>query len=225
MLTWPLPRADHLATDEPSVRDTVIGIVFAILTVVVFLVALRIKRAGRIPARLRPLDGSDTLPFAITPIEPAGPAARAWRATYAKDGATGEFGLHLDIAEPTDQSPFAEGTVTLSRARDANGALLLRDFARALGLQNVPAAGTPVNTLTCSATFMGSHLTRGDGPDVIAGAFTTSPPGEWVVAKLFFSDGQGEVFLAVNPATARGEFLAKDPELSPAVIREFGRLF
>jgi hypothetical protein len=41
---------------------------------------------------------------------------------------------------------------------------------------------------------------------------------------VFFGDGDGEVFLAVNPVERRGEFLAKDPEFSEAVVREFGRI-
>jgi len=72
--------------------------------------------------------------------------------------------------------------------------------------------------------FIGSRLTRGMGPDMIAGSFTSSPPGHWIVGKVFFADGEGEVFLAVNPAERRGEFLGKDPEFSEAVVRELGRV-
>ena len=41
---------------------------------------------------------------------------------------------------------------------------------------------------------------------------------------MFFADGEGEAFLAVNPVERRGEFLAKDPEFSQAVVRELGRV-
>jgi hypothetical protein len=203
---------------------TILGIVAAILAVTVFLVALRIKLRASAATRLRPDDRSDVLAFDITE-QAAGSPLRAWTARYRTAEEIDEFDIEMLIAEPVPPSPFAEGTVSFRRVPGSGGAALLSDLSRALGLHAVPSAGSPADEVRCPASFMGSHLTLGDGPDTIAGSFTTTPPGDWIVGKVFFGDGQGELFLALNPVTGQGEFLAKDPQLSAPVIQELGRLF
>jgi hypothetical protein len=203
----------------------ILGIIAAILAVTIFLVALRMKmRADRL-ARLRPADGSDILGFVIVQKTATQPGMRAWTARYVTGTAVDEFAIEMRIAEPVAPSPFAQGSIVFRRMPGSTGAALLRDLSRALGLPEEPTPGSPLDELRCDASFMGSRLTRGDGPDTIAGSFTTTPPGDWIVAKVFFSDGAGEVFLAVNPVSGRGEFLRKDQATSAPVVREFGRLF
>jgi len=203
----------------------ILGIIAAILTVTVFLVALRMKMRAQFQTRVRPADGSDVLGFVIVQKAATAPGMRAWNARYVTGTSVDEFAIEMRIAEPVAPSPFAQGSILFRRTPGSTGAALLRDLSRVLGLPEEPTPGMPLDELRCDASFMGSRLTRGDGPDTIAGSFTMQPPGDWIVAKVFFSGGAGEVFLAVNPAAGRGEFLRKDPELSEPVVREFSRLF
>jgi hypothetical protein len=205
--------------------QTIAGILAGLAAIAVFLWGLRRSRAGRMPARLRPEDGPDVLRFELSRVSAESPDDEAWVARYTTATSVTQFEIHLQKAEPTEGSPFAPGAVVFRRAPGTGADAFLADLSRALGLSRVPLSGDPVDELACDASFMGSRLTRGDGPDVIAGAFTTTPEGDWIVAKIFFAHGEGEVFLALNPVTGRGEFLSKDPAVSTPVVQELGRLF
>jgi hypothetical protein len=202
------------------------GVLAAVAAVAVFIWALRRKHAARVPSGLRPRDGSDVVGFELIRLTPSDGETHAWLARYPTQPSAVEFEIRMRVAEPAGSSPFAQGSVLFRRVAGTSGAGFLRDLARALSLPGVPPPpGPPFEELRCEVSFMGSRLTRGDGADVIAGSFTAQPPGDWIVGKVFFAGGDGEIFLAVNPAAGRGEFLAKDPDLSAAVVGEFGRLF
>jgi hypothetical protein len=204
---------------------TVLGVLAALTAVAVFVAALRYKARFE-PAQggLRPSDGSDILRFDIEPTTPIDTTRQVWTARYVSPSGIDEFEIELQIAEPVAPKPFAHGAVIFRRRANSTRGTILADLSRCLGLRTVPTAGAPLNELRCDMSFMGSRLTRGAGPDMVAGSFTTLPPGDWIVGKVFFADGEGEVFLAVNPVERRGEFLSKDPELSEAVARELGRV-
>jgi hypothetical protein len=203
----------------------VLGVLAGLAAVAVFVGALRYKaRFDAAKSPLRPADDSDILQFDIEPKGAIDTTRQVWTARYRTPSDVTEFEIELQIAEPVAPSPFAQGAVIFRRRAGSTPGILLRDLARSLGLRATPAAGSPVDELRCDMSFMGSHLTRGAGPDMVAGSFTSSPPGDWIVGKVFFADGEGEVFLAVNPVSRRGELLAKDPEFSEAVVREFGRV-
>jgi hypothetical protein len=204
---------------------TVLGILAGLTAVAVFVAALRYKaRTDHLRAGVRPRDESDVLRLEIEPKPVGDSNRRVWTARYRSPLGATEFEIELRVAEPVTPSPFAHGAVIFRRSVGSTPGTMLSDLSRCLGLGAVPAARSPVDELRCDMSFMGSRLTRGAGPDMVAGSFTSSPPGDWIVGKVFFADGDGEVFLAVNPAERRGEFLAKDPEFSEAVVREFGRI-
>jgi hypothetical protein len=203
----------------------VLGTLAGLAAVAVFLAALRYKaRFDVARGGLRPSDESDILRFEIEPRSAVEPNRPVWMARYRSSSGAAEFEIELEIAEPVAPSPFAHGAVVFRRVAASTPGTMLSDLSRCLGLRAVPTVGPSVDELRCDMSFMGSHLTRGAGPDMLAGSFTSSPPGGWIVGKVFFADGGGEIFLAVNPVERRGEFLAKDPELSEAVVREFGRV-
>ena len=207
---------------EPRI---VLGTLAGLAAVGVFLAALRYKaRFDALKGGLRPNDGSDILRLEIEPQSVSDTHRRVWTARYRSSSGATEFEIELEVAEPVAPSPFAHGAVIFRRIAGSTPGTMLSDLSRCLGLRTAPTAGSPVDELRCDMSFMGSRLTRGTGPDMLAGSFTSSPPGDWIVGKVFFSDGEGEVYLAVNPVERRGEFLAKDPEYSEAVVREFGRV-
>jgi hypothetical protein len=72
---------------------------------------------------------------------------------------------------------------------------------------------------------LGTSLSRQSGENVIGGSFTSSKPGNWIAVKLFLADGEGEVYLNINPAIGQGEFTTKDPEYGEVVLRELASVF
>ncbi len=85
-----------------------------------------------------------------------------------------------------------------------------------------------VDSLTLDVGILGENLTRGAGDgtgSTVAGEFTTSPAGSWLVTKLFLQDGEAEVFLALDPISRRALLIRKDPEYGPDVMAELARLF
>jgi hypothetical protein len=58
----------------------------------------------------------------------------------------------------------------------------------------------------------------------VAGTFGSEPKGDWVAAKLFLGDGEGEVFLNLDPIGGYGELSMKDEAYGDAVLHELGRL-
>jgi hypothetical protein len=70
-----------------------------------------------------------------------------------------------------------------------------------------------------------AHTTKPLGEDAIGGTFTSSKPGDWIALKLFLADGEGEVYMNLDPVAGQGEFAAKDPEYAEVVLRELARVF
>ena len=113
----------------------------------------------------------------------------------------------------------------LAHRTDCHPSVLLNELAVAHGLKQVPRAGPHLNVLPLDAALFGTQLARGDVTrDVIAGEFTFARQGSWTVLKLFFADDEAEVFLALDPATGRADFLVKDPDYGEPLLRELGRI-
>ena len=109
------------------------------------------------------------------------------------------------------------------REPGSDGSVLLRDLARALG-GRVPGPGPGVETLELEAALLGRDLSRGGKGNLVAGSFGSEPPGSWVSTKLFLGEGEGEVFLNLDPIGGYGEFSMKDPDYGTVVVRELARL-
>jgi hypothetical protein len=52
------------------------------------------------------------------------------------------------------------------------------------------------------------------------GGFTSKPAGDWIVLKAFLANGDGEVYLNLNPEKGVGEFSLKDEGYAEVVLRE-----
>ena len=46
--------------------------------------------------------------------------------------------------------------------------------------------------------------------NMVAGGFTSSPPGPWMSTKLFFGDGEIELYMNINTQDGIAEFTVKD---------------
>jgi hypothetical protein len=169
-----------------------------------------------------PAASPNSVVFALAPVDATTPVRVGWLATYETEGKTARFRIELE-AEPRGASLPAFVRCGLHREPDSDASVLLRDVARALG-RRVPSPEPGVATLDVAAVLLGRDLSRGGGGSVVAGTFGSEPKGNWISTKLFLGDGEGEVFLNLDPIGGYGELSMKDPDYSDAVVRELARL-
>ena len=105
---------------------------------------------------------------------------------------------------PTDQP----GWFTLNRSKD----------------QSLYATGG-TGTVRLFDSLLGASLRCESGDNAVAGKFTSSKQGDWIAFTLFLSDGEGEVYININPVAGLGEFTTKDPEHGEVVFRELATVF
>ena len=162
------------------------------------------------------------LVFKLEPVDAKTKGRVAWRATYDSGGRVARFRIELQ-PEPKGKTLPTFVRCALTREPGSDGSVLLRDLARALG-GRVPAPGPGVETLDVAAALLGRDLSRGGKGNLVAGTFGSEPKGPWIATKLFLGDGEGEVFLNLDPIGGYGEFSMKDPDYGNAVVRELARL-
>lgn len=163
-----------------------------------------------------------SLVFKLEPVDAKKQGRVAWRATYEGGGKIARFRIELQ-PEPKGARLPAFVRCGLTREAGSDGSVLLQDLARVLG-GRVPDPGPGVETLDVAAALLGRDLSRGGQGNLAAGAFASEPKGPWLATKLFLSDGEGEVFLNLDPIGGYGEFSMKDPDYGPTVVRELARL-
>ncbi len=165
-----------------------------------------------------PPDAPDVVTFRIAPG-----AGGGFVATHEARGTTARFRIDLKLpAAPSESPSFSSGAFT--REAGSDGSVLMEHLAQALQAKRVPPAAAGVQTLPFGAAVLGQKLSRGPGKDAIAGEFTSDPAGGWIVTKLFLGEGEGEVFLALDPEAGWGQFIMKDPAYGDDVVAELGRI-
>ena len=136
------------------------------------------------------------------------------------------FRLELLLKNAKGNSPIAFSTGAILREGDADGRNFLDEVARAIESEvEAPAKSVQVDRLEFPTAILGTSLSRGTSENAVAGSFTSSKPGNWIAVKLFLADGEGEVFLNINPVAGVGEFSTKDPEYGGVVLRELATVF
>jgi len=163
-----------------------------------------------------------SLVFELEPVDAKRPGRVGWLATYEGGGKVARFRIELQ-PEPKGKSLPTFVRCALTREPGSDGSVLLQDLARVLG-GRVPDPGPGLETLDVAAALLGRDLSRGGKGNLVAGAFGSEPKGPWLATKLFLGDGEGEVFLNLDPIGGYGEFSMKDPDYGPAVVRELARL-
>ncbi|MCA8986968.1 MAG: hypothetical protein KDA78_04975 [Planctomycetaceae bacterium] len=150
-----------------------------------------------------------------------------WRATAA--GSSEEdftFLLELLLKPLKGDFPIAFSTGAIIREPGSDGRQFLREVAQAIESEVAPPVSSErLERLDFDTAILGASLSRQPGNNVIAGNFTSSQSGNWIAFKLFLADGEGEVFLNINPTSGMGEFATKDPEYGEVVLRELASVF
>ena len=187
------------------------------LAVLAFVLTRQAPAAPQLAVPGQPLD--DAVRFTVKETSPAGATERTFEAEFRGNGDLARFGFAF-VPKPIPESgPAAFTTGTLSSRAGSQTSALIFALARAHEASSGTITLVRQATVPLDVAYFGDSLQMGPGGGtVIAGAFTTMPPGPWIVLKLFVpNDGEepGELFLALNPEHGEGLFLVKDPEYWP----------
>lgn len=90
----------------------------------------------------------------------------------------------------------------------------LHQLATVLTLASEPHVNHRSEALEFSAVIVGTQMSQS------ATGFAASPSGDWIVAKVFLPNSEGEVLLALSPSSGKGQFLVADPAASEPLARE-----
>jgi len=165
-------------------------------------------------------DAEGSVQFDIKPLESKAGAAQ-WVATYSARGKTARFRIELSATTPSKSTDFplsfAKGRILSEPGSDAS--VLLVDLKKALEAKTIPTSVGRVASLPFEFVILGKEQLRSSD-----GSFSGSPAGERVNMKMFLANGEGEVFLNLNPTTNKGEFSIKDADYGDVVIAELAKV-
>jgi hypothetical protein len=147
-----------------------------------------------------------------------------WLATHEKEGKIAKFRIELTLKALSADSPFSISTGSFYREEDSNSSIFLKELAKALEAKKIKSTQRRIDKLIFTVAIIGMNLSRGEGKDMYAGAFTSEPRGDWIAAKVFVADGEGEFFLNLNPVFGIGEIAIKDPEYGNIVLKELSKV-
>ena len=134
------------------------------------------------------------------------------------------FEVLVGAIKPSDGAPFSIKTGAIVRQPGSDCAEFLRALAPTLGFTGAMPTPAPAGRLDASMAILGMNQSRESENAEVAGGFTSDPAGNWLVTKLFLADGEGEVFLNLNPKDGVGEFSVKDEEYGAVVVTESARV-
>jgi hypothetical protein len=131
------------------------------------------------------------------------------------------FELWIDTPKPAGAGPFSISAATLVRRPGADCTAFLRQLSTVLAFSGALPKPETVDRLAGTMAILATNQSRAAGS---GGGFTSSPPGHWIASKLFLDDGEGEVFLNLNPHDGVGEFSIKDEDYATEVVTALARV-
>jgi hypothetical protein len=130
------------------------------------------------------------------------------------------FEIVIGKAKPTSDGLFGFAPATILRKPGADCRPFLRGLATELGYRGKLPAPRPAEQLAASVAILGENQSRAS----LEVGYSSEPPGNWTVTKLFLADGEGEVFLNLDAVDHVGEFSVKDEDYAQIVITELARI-
>lgn len=158
------------------------------------------------------LDHEGAVTFRINEAAPPNSDTLKVTAQWTEHEQVTQFDIVLLTPPLTADQPFtfSKGWL-IARAPSQSRAFVSR-IAAIHGVPDRYPAPQPVDSLFFSAAILGQALSRGvDENNMVAGGFRPDPPGPWMSAKLFFGDGEIEIYLNINRKDGVAEFSVKDP--------------
>ena len=169
----------------------------------------------------KPYDDTEgSVQFDIKPLQSKAGAAQ-WAATYSAGGKTAKFRIELGPTSPINDASFSisSGKGRFLSEPGSDASILLADLKKALEAKTTPNKVGRVASLPFEFVILGKEQLRSAD-----GSFSGNPPGEWVDMKVFLANGEGEVFLNLNPTSNKGEFSIKDVDYGDIVIGELAKV-
>jgi len=160
--------------------------------------------------------------FDLRPVDSTS-GSRQWLATYASAGKTAKFRIELGPDQSGDDEDeafhFSFGKGRLVSVPGSDASALLVDLKKALEARTVPNKVVRVTSLPFEVAILGENQSR-----TADGSFNTKPRGDWTAMKIFLANGEGEVFLNLNPAGHTAEFSIKDSGYGDVVLAELAKV-
>lgn len=147
-----------------------------------------------------------------------------WLASHESQSGVARFRIRMILKHLSGDLPLAFSKGALLRESDSRPDEFLRQVAKALEAEGGGEVKAKVNSLDFSIALLGQNQSRGSGPDQTGGGFTSTPPGDWLITKVFVADGEGEFFLNLNSKLGVGEISIKDSEYGDIVLSELARI-
>jgi hypothetical protein len=147
-----------------------------------------------------------------------------WLATHESKSGVARFRIRMILKEASGDPPFVFSKGAFMREKDSQPAEFLRQVGKALEAKGGGKRKANVNSLDFTVALLGLNQSRGSGPDQAAGGFTSTPPGDWIVTKVFVAEGEGEFYLNLNPKEGVGEISIKDSDYGDIVLQELARV-
>ncbi|HSR66857.1 MAG TPA: hypothetical protein VLU25_02855 [Acidobacteriota bacterium] len=197
---------------------------------IVIVLAGLLSAGGCLPSPSERLPSHQPGSFSLTEVaskEASGGTLKTWRAVSRSTGEESfAFRLEMLLKPLQGEIPMAFSQGAIIREPDADGRDFLKEIARAIEAEaDIPSHPERVDRLEFSTAILGTSLRRNVGDDLVAGRFTSTKPGDWIVFKLFLGEEEAEVYLNINPVSGEGEFAPKDTDYGPAVLRELAKVF
>ena len=161
--------------------------------------------------------------FRIKNIEHSRDGSNAYVAA-AGDSDLCQFEIVIGDQKHISGAPFAFSTATLVRRSGADCTEFLQALAPTLGFHGHLPSAPAVANLSVSIAVLGVNQSRDGANGEVAGGFVSNPQGPWIVTKLFLADGEGEVFLNLNPKDGVGEFSLKEEDYADIVVNELAKI-
>ena len=159
---------------------------------------------------------SFSVQFKITPTSSESGYA-AWLASYEEKGKTAKFIIEIQKPSPSMEK-FSIDKGIIRHVVGSQSQYLMERLSVALGAKGKGLVAKKVNRLPIELAVLGikqSRLSPNSG-------FASKPGGDWIAMKAFLAQGEGEVYLNLNPEKGIGEFSIKDEEYADIVLRELG---
>lgn len=195
--------------------------IFSVVTLLMSLASCSSKSGNPTASVAKPYDDTEgSVQFNIKPLESKAGLAQ-WAATYSAGGKTAKFRIELGPTTPTNSTnfPISSGKGSFLSEPGSDASILLADLKKALEAKTIPNKVGRVASLPFEFVILGKEKLRSAD-----GSFSDNPSGEWVSMKVFLANGEGEVFLNLNPTSNKGEFSIKDVDYGDVVIGELAKI-
>lgn len=158
----------------------------------------------------------ESLAFDISTIRPD----QEFIATYASGGKTARFWIQLDPAVPSPNANFAVAKGRFLPEKGSDAGVILADLAKVLEATKIPKNATRAESVSFEYVILSEKQSK-----TKESGFSDTPPGNWVLLKLFFGNDEGEVYLNLNSVLQKGEFSIKDSDYGNYLIAQMAKVF